>query len=214
MDLTTRVSFIINDATNCWECTSHKPGSDGYCTLIFKRKHYKIHRLFYEKHKEKISDGLIIRHTCDNRRCINPDHLISGTHADNVKDRVDRHRSATGLNNGQTKLTLEEARCIKYEETGSTLEIAKKYNIDRTVVSKIQKGLLWQEDLPIPRSSDLDKFKKDGLGENSSQAKLTSDIVFKIKYKETLNAVEMAKKYNVDPATIRHILSGKTWKHI
>lgn len=37
--------------------------------------------------------GVVIRHTCDNARCINPDHLVRGTHLDNVLDQVERKRN-------------------------------------------------------------------------------------------------------------------------
>ena len=35
----------------------------------------------------------VVRHTCDNRKCINPDHLIAGTTLDNVQDRNERCRT-------------------------------------------------------------------------------------------------------------------------
>jgi hypothetical protein len=62
-----------------------------------------------------ISDGLLVRHTCDNRRCINPDHLINGTHADNAADRDVRGRIApqNGENNGNAKLTWVEVNEIR-----------------------------------------------------------------------------------------------------
>jgi hypothetical protein len=41
-----------------------------------------------------IAEGVVIRHSCDNRPCCEPLHLLSGTHADNVQDRVARGRTA------------------------------------------------------------------------------------------------------------------------
>ena len=35
----------------------------------------------------------VARHTCDNPRCINPDHLVLGTQRDNLQDQVDRGRN-------------------------------------------------------------------------------------------------------------------------
>ena len=46
----------------------------------------------------EITDGLVVRHTCDNRICVNPEHLEVGTHQDNMDDMVRRNRQAKGNN--------------------------------------------------------------------------------------------------------------------
>ena len=71
----------------CWECTSHCTNSEGYVKVTHNGKQSYGHRYMYEKIYGKISSE-VLRHTCDNRWCINPSHLIEGTHADKVKDRV------------------------------------------------------------------------------------------------------------------------------
>lgn len=43
-----------------------------------------------------IPKGLVVRHTCDVRECVNPDHLILGTQKDNIRDMHDRGRYAGG----------------------------------------------------------------------------------------------------------------------
>lgn len=59
------------------------------------RKEY-AHRVMYELVNGAIPDALLVRHTCDNRACIRPDHLVLGTHADNSADMVARGRSTKG----------------------------------------------------------------------------------------------------------------------
>jgi hypothetical protein len=49
-----------------------------------------VHRYSYELHKGPISEGLHVLHECDNKLCINPDHLRAGTHAENIRDAVAR----------------------------------------------------------------------------------------------------------------------------
>lgn len=53
----------------------------------------KGHRYVYEHTKGKIPDGHVVRHTCDNILCLNPEHLLTGTPADNMVDRRERGRT-------------------------------------------------------------------------------------------------------------------------
>lgn len=41
-------------------------------------------------------DATCLRHTCDDQRCVNPDHQIPGTDLDNARDRRDRGRGGVG----------------------------------------------------------------------------------------------------------------------
>lgn len=77
------------------------------------------HRHIYRLMKGVISAGLDVRHTCDNRRCINPEHLLLGTRLDNMQDAVARGRQARGSRLPHTKVSaLVEAEIVALAKAG------------------------------------------------------------------------------------------------
>ena len=126
----------------CWECTSHCTNSEGYVKVTHNGKQSYGHRYMYEKIYGKISSE-VLRHTCDNRWCINPSHLIEGTHADNVKDRVERKRSAVGTANGRAKLSELDVIDIFIDNITPKNTLAKRYNVDPKVIRDIKNGKTW-----------------------------------------------------------------------
>lgn len=79
------------------DCIDHGQVGDkhGYGRLSRNNKRTFFHRYVYCDHNALHIDdiaGKVIRHTCDNPRCINPDHLLIGTQADNMRDVSIRRR--------------------------------------------------------------------------------------------------------------------------
>ena len=135
-----------NDKTGCFECVSHKPGTDGYPRAKVDGKMDRVHRHMYRKFKGEIPEGKIVRHTCDNRRCCNPDHLILGTHADNARDREERKRGAYGEKNGAARLTQ-----IKVDQIRTALkvgipvsELASLFGVSPAAVYRVKNGRTWR----------------------------------------------------------------------
>lgn len=82
--------LIVGD--NCWTL-SGKPNTYGYHFIHFKGKKWYAHRLSLEwKLGRKLSNGEEACHSCDNRACVNPDHLWVGSHYQNMRDGYDKGR--------------------------------------------------------------------------------------------------------------------------
>jgi hypothetical protein len=88
---------------HCWKWKGGKT-KGGYGVFALNGKHEYAHRVSYVIHKGPIPDGLFAMHTCDNVECVNPDHLIAGTAADNAHDRDAKGRGKWG-----TKKTASQA---------------------------------------------------------------------------------------------------------
>lgn len=94
----------------------------------------KVHRLIYElSHPDEDIKGKVVRHTCDNPKCINPDHLLAGTPADNMKDRDERGRHHRVITKEHVKRTKELLATKKLFQR----EIALIVGIDTRRVSDI-----------------------------------------------------------------------------
>lgn len=86
-DIPTRFLANVTRTETCW-LWGGMTSRSGYG--IFHGR--PAHRASYELHKGPIPDGLLIRHTCDTPPCVNPDHLLVGTPADNARDMKERAR--------------------------------------------------------------------------------------------------------------------------
>ena len=126
----------------CWEWTAGKDRT-GYGRFKLNTKMLSAHRIAYILAKGEIPAGLVVRHTCDNPACCNPDHLILGTHTDNMADMLERKRQAKGEQHGKCKLTVKQAMEI-YNLPLKQDEVAKLYNIDQSIVSKIKHKKIWK----------------------------------------------------------------------
>lgn len=83
----------------CWVWTAGRFAC-GYGQFAKGRPSRYAHRISWALANGPVPDGLWVLHKCDNRPCVRPDHLFLGTHADNMRDMVEKGRSTVGDRNG------------------------------------------------------------------------------------------------------------------
>lgn len=126
----------------CWEWQAARR-ADGYgqFSLGGARGHmYQAHRVSWTLANGTIPEGLLVRHRCDNRPCVNPAHLELGTHLDNMHDMATRER------HGVSRLTADGVRSIRRRnaagESYSTL--ASEYGVSTSAIAFAVRRETWR----------------------------------------------------------------------
>lgn len=135
---------------DCWLWAAGK-NAKGYGQVWARGKNRYVHREAYEAVSgEGSADGLLVRHKCDTPACVNPDHLEIGTHADNMRDMVERGRQARvkGAGHSGAKLTEDKVRTIRADymrgsHTHGLRAFARQYGVDMSLISMIVRRKIW-----------------------------------------------------------------------
>lgn len=130
--------------SGCWIWMG-KLNSYGYGRMVKaggRGKETGAHRVAYEMFIGPIDNGLVVCHRCDMPCCVNPNHLFLGTQSDNIKDRTNKKREPRGENTSWAKLNDDIVRKIR-NDVGTCNYLAEKYNISRSMISKIKLRKSW-----------------------------------------------------------------------
>ena len=136
----------VQGPDDCWlwtACTSW----NGYGKIRIDGKDLRAHRLMYELEVGPIPSDKIVRHTCDTPACVNPKHLLLGTHKENSQDQVERGRSYKGSKNPNAVLNEEKVLQIRQlfdTEGKSAVDLAQLFAINLWIIKKVVYRQQWR----------------------------------------------------------------------
>lgn len=132
------MAWVENHSTpvtecGCWLWDGYVNPKSGYGVASTREKLWRAHRLVF-----KIANGYlpkIVMHKCDNRMCVNPDHLEAGTQKKNLQDMVDRGRGGSSM---FVQRVSDRVRKEIFHAGGTQVSIAEDYGVDPSLVSRIK----------------------------------------------------------------------------
>lgn len=136
------------DANGCrnWQGSIDK--ANGYGWFWAQGKNRMAHRVSWEMHRGPVPDGCVLLHRCDNRPCVNPDHLTPDTQAENMADKTRKGRQTKGDQVNTARLTVEQVREIRVlYATGqtSTYKLGRQYGVSAAMIGNIVARRSWKD---------------------------------------------------------------------
>ena len=128
----------------CWVWTGGLAKA-GYGVVWLEGTYRNAHRAIYEILIGPVPEGKFLCHTCDNRCCVNPNHLYIGSAQTNKNDMANRGRMAVGTSLPQAKLCDEDIPTIRaLEGKEHRCSVAERYKVSPRAIVHIWKRATWR----------------------------------------------------------------------
>ena len=139
-------SFVVK-GPSCWLFSPSLKGAYGQFRI--GPKTYRAHRLLWEFINGKLPREIEVMHKCDVPRCVNPSHLMAGTHSENMQDMVmkGRHPYRYGEAHHKAKLTEKAVRYIRriyaFRSKNNMVALACRFGVTRHTILKVLSREYW-----------------------------------------------------------------------
>ncbi|MCE9565800.1 MAG: HNH endonuclease [Planctomycetes bacterium] len=137
-------SYTVSSENGCWEWTGWiHPKGYGILPVGEKAKKLRAHRISYERFIGPIPEGQMALHRCDNRKCVNPEHVFLGDNGANIRDCVEKRRHGAQTGTSYLKITRPMAATIRVlfaRGQHSMVALALIYGVDHRTISNILNG--------------------------------------------------------------------------
>ena len=133
----------VRSVDECWNWTR---SMSNYGCAYYQGKSVSSHRLAWQlANGRPPQDGMMILHSCDNKKCCNPNHLREGTCKENIIEARDRGLSPRGEARHNAKLTESQVREIKRLIQSGVPQrvIGNMYGVSKTSIGYIHRGKSW-----------------------------------------------------------------------
>jgi hypothetical protein len=149
-------SYMISPITGCWVWT-RDVAKVGYGRICVDGVRHYTHRFAWTMAYGPIPEGMCVCHACDNKRCVNPEHLWLGTDAENMADKLKKGRQSRGESRRETmrrvarrgethadaKLTGEQVLEIRASDA-TNRDLAKEFGVSTSCIYAIKARINWK----------------------------------------------------------------------
>lgn len=103
---------------------------------------HRAHRIAYLLAHPDQSVPPVVRHTCDNPSCVDPAHLLPGTHADNAADSTARNRRPYGDHHPRTAISDADVAALRADAADGVPRnvLRTRYGLSKSQVQRIVTG--------------------------------------------------------------------------
>lgn len=120
---------------------------NGYGRMCINYKKIVAHRIAWSIKNGEIPEKMCVLHKCDERKCVNVNHLFLGTNQDNIADKVNKNRQQKGDKIYTAKLNEKKVKTIKQLLLSNQYyqyEIARNYAVTTSAISHINTNRTWK----------------------------------------------------------------------